>query len=35
MAPPHINTANTHILEHIIRGGFKKEFNRLSEYLQT
>lgn len=31
----YINTPNSHILEHIVRGGFKKGVNNLSEYLDA
>ena len=30
----YIENANTHILEHIVRGGFKKGVHKLSEYLR-
>ena len=31
----YINSANTHILEHAIRGGFKKGIHKLSDYLKN
>jgi hypothetical protein len=31
----YINDWNTHILEHLVRGAFKKGCNRLSEYLES
>lgn len=31
----YIHTANTHILEHIIRGGFKKGVRKLSDYARA
>lgn len=30
----YIHTANTHLLEHVVRNGFKKGVSRLSEYLK-
>ena len=30
----YINNWNTHLLEHIIRGGFKKGVRKLSDYLK-